>query len=130
MSLNQSPDAEVFLSSPLGENYIVEFGADTVTLATGSRWRQDGVGSTRLTPLFAVEDRVYSPDDVMDNQLDEPKSTFIVYDDDYTVGVIVERLSKLGHVEKTKQLFPRLLVRPNPLKPDQERREVVSASPA
>lgn len=90
MSLNQSPDAEIFLSSPLGENDIVEFGADTVTLATGSRWRLDGVGSTRLTPLFAAEDRVYSPDDVMDNQLvDEPKSTFIVYDDDdYTAGVI------------------------------------------
>ena len=98
--LNQSPDAEIFLSSPLGEDDVAEFGADTVTLATGSSWRKDGVGSTHLAPRFDGDARVHSPDDVMDGKLEAtPSSTFIVYDDDnyYMASVICEQLCKLGH---------------------------------
>jgi dimethylamine/trimethylamine dehydrogenase len=96
--LKQSADAELFLSSSLSAAEIAEFGADTVTLATGARWRSDGVGATNFTPRFTSD--VYSPDHLMDGALDKlTPASFVVYDDDnfYMASVLVEQLSKLGH---------------------------------
>lgn len=102
--LNQSADADLYLSSRLSAEEIVEFGADTVILATGSTWRNDGVGSTSFQPLFANASDVLSPDDIMDGAathrtLTGSASHFVVYDDDnfYMASVIVEQLCKHGH---------------------------------
>ncbi|MBX2884754.1 MAG: FAD-dependent oxidoreductase [Granulosicoccus sp.] len=98
--LNRSADADLFLSSCLTAEDIMEFDADTVTIATGASWRNDGVGSTNASPLFVAADGVYSPDDVMDGALvSESASDVIVYDDDnfYMASVIAEQLCKVGH---------------------------------
>ncbi len=98
--LNQSPDAELYLASHLSADDILEFGADTVTLATGAKWRNDGVGSTCFEPRFVSGHDVLSPEDVMDGTLSaEHASRFIMYDDDnfYMASVLTEQLCKLGH---------------------------------
>lgn len=98
--LSQSVDAALFLSSPLSADDIAEFGADTITMATGSRWRSDGVGSTNFEPLDLGNIRVLSPDDIMDGAAAKlPKTEFVVYDDDhfYTAGTVAESLIASGH---------------------------------
>ena len=98
--LSQSVDAALFLSSPLSADDIAEFGADTITMATGSRWRSDGVGSTNFEPLDLGNIRVLSPDDIMDGAAAKlPKTEFVVYDDDhfYMAGTVAESLIASGH---------------------------------
>ncbi|MEX0344711.1 MAG: NAD(P)-binding protein [Rhizobiaceae bacterium] len=98
--LSQSADADLFLSSPLAAEDVVEFGADTITLATGSTWRHDGVGSTNFEPLDPGNMRILSPDDIMNGAAAElPKTEFVVYDDDhfYMASAVAEALAVLGH---------------------------------
>ena len=98
--LNQSADADLFLSSPMTAPDIAAFEADTIVLATGASWRRDGVGSTRFDPMFTPDKAVFTPDDIMNGPLDVPPgSTFLVYDDDnfYMASVLAEDLCKRGH---------------------------------
>lgn len=101
--LNRSPDADLYLSSPMTAKDIAKFGADTITLATGARWRADGVGSTRFEPIAPRDPLPLSPDDVMDGGTEgTPPSEFTVYDDDhfYIASAIAELLCKAGHQVK------------------------------
>ena len=99
--LNRSADAELFHSSFLDVKEIAEFGADAVIVATGAEWRRDGVGSTCFKPMFEPDERILSPDDVMDGALaDSAELTCVVYDDDnfYMASVVAEQLYELGHI--------------------------------
>lgn len=98
--LNQSADAQLFPASTMSVKDIIEFGADTVTLATGAKWCKDGVGSSSFTRRVSSDERVFSPDDIMSGVLDHVQSsTFLVYDDDhfYMASVVAEHLRKHGH---------------------------------
>jgi len=98
--LNQSANAQLFLSSHMSVEDIIEFDADTVTVATGANWCRDGIGSSHFTRRFTSSEGVFSPDDVMSGVLDHVQSsTFVVYDDDhfYMASVIAEHLCKHGH---------------------------------
>ncbi len=99
--LQQSADADIFLSSPLTTGDIADFGADTITLATGATWRRDGVGSTNFDPLDFADRVILTPDDIMDGKPadDEPTSTYVVYDDDhfYMASAVAEQLCNSGH---------------------------------
>jgi len=98
--LSQSADAAVYLSSVMSVEEVLEFGADTVTLATGATWRRDGVGSSNSKPLALINRTVLTPDDVMDGTLNDiPPSEFIVYDDEhfYMASVIANSLAADGH---------------------------------
>ncbi|MGI9501420.1 MAG: NAD(P)-binding protein, partial [Geminicoccaceae bacterium] len=97
--MQQRADAELYLSSPMTSDDIAGFEADGIVVATGCRWRNDGVGSANLSPL-ALGDDVLTPDDVMDGlELPVTPEPVIVYDDDhfYMASVIVEKLAKDGH---------------------------------
>lgn len=97
--LSGSSDVDIYLSSRLSASDIVEFGADTVTLATGSAWRRDGVGATNFDAMPLTDSVVITPDDVMDGQpLNNLPSTCVVYDDDhfYMASVLAEALCDLG----------------------------------
>ena len=41
------PNVSIYRESPMSAQDIVDFGADHVVLATGSRWRRDGIGAAR-----------------------------------------------------------------------------------
>lgn len=108
--LNQHANARVYLESELCAKDIIEFDADTVTIATGASWCRDGTGSTRLANRLDSKHRflrVLCPDDIMNwrcapeilpPEQKNPVPT-IVYDDEhfYMASVVAEALHELGH---------------------------------
>jgi dimethylamine/trimethylamine dehydrogenase len=91
--LNKLPNVEIFLDSQLNADQILEFGADCVALATGARWRTDGVGRWFETPIEISDPaRVLTPDDIMAGT--RPEGPVVIFDDDhyYMGGVIAEQL--------------------------------------
>ncbi len=102
--IKQHSNAELFLSSALCVDDLVEFGADAVVIATGAKWRSDGVGSTCLQALDFTGSQmsnklVLTPDDIM-RKADLPVSGMrcVVYDDDhyYMASVVAEKLVEAG----------------------------------
>ncbi len=76
---------------------IVETGADHVVLATGARWRADGIGRSRRTALdWAAHLTVRTPDDVMSGT--PITGDVLVHDDDwyYMAALTAQRLAQQG----------------------------------
>ena len=96
--LQQKPNVEIYMDSPLTAKDVLEFGADNVVVATGSSWRKDGVGSTNFLPIKSLDNTaVFTPEDVF-NGANLPKS-ILIYDDEhnYLGGVLAEQLARDGH---------------------------------
>ncbi|OUR77216.1 NADH:flavin oxidoreductase [Alphaproteobacteria bacterium 46_93_T64] len=88
-------NVELFLDSRLNAAHILEFGADHVVLATGSKWRKDGVGRKNRTAVLGSDgDNVFTPDDVIAGC--EITGPVIIFDDDhyYMGGIMAEKLRK------------------------------------
>ena len=83
--LHQLPNVEVYFDSGLDAGSVLELGCPRVVVATGARWRADGVGRHRPRPLpIAPRARVLSPDDVMDGAaLPAAGERVVVWDDDH-----------------------------------------------
>ncbi|MDJ0611096.1 MAG: NAD(P)-binding protein [Kiloniellales bacterium] len=95
--LSQMPNVEVYFDSELGADEILEFGFEHVAIATGSRWRRDGVARHHVVPMpVASGVDVYTPDDLMDGRL--PSGRVVLFDDDhyYMGGVLAELLVQNG----------------------------------
>jgi dimethylamine/trimethylamine dehydrogenase len=96
--LNKMQNVEIFRASRVTAEQVLEFGATRVVLATGARWRRDGVGraNTRPLPGFDRTDQVFTPEDVMDGC--RPQEPVIVFDDDhyYLGAVLAEKLRMQG----------------------------------
>lgn len=106
--LDSLDSVEHYLSSAVTADDVLDFGFDHVVLATGARWRRDGIGRSSLAPIpTAVDAAVLSPDDVMAGLRPESGSRVLVYDDDhfYLGGVLAELLAREG--------FPVELVTPS-----------------
>ncbi len=87
--LTKLTNVEVYLDSELSAAQVLDFGFQYVIVATGARWRRDGLGRQRTT-AFAGSDLedVVTPDDVMDGHL--PEGPVLVYDDDnYYMGPVL-----------------------------------------
>jgi dimethylamine/trimethylamine dehydrogenase len=95
--IREMTNVEVYLDSELTPEGILEFGFKRVLLATGARWRKDGVGVSNARPVpGSDQDRVFTPEDVfMGAELAGP---VLVFDDDsfYLGGVIAEELCRRG----------------------------------
>jgi len=92
-------NVQVFLDSPLGCDDILGYGAARVLIATGCRWRADGVGRQRSVPLpVAAGAEVLTPGDILAGRLPRGRRV-LVWDDDhyYMGGVIAELLAAQGH---------------------------------
>jgi dimethylamine/trimethylamine dehydrogenase len=75
----------------------VEFGAPHVAVATGSRWRRDGIGRAAYAPLDGANSaHVFTPDDVLAGRSGD--GDVVVYDDDhyYLAAVLAEHLAAAG----------------------------------
>jgi len=95
--LNKLPNVEVLLDSRVDAEQILAFGADRVVLATGARWRRDGVGRSTRAPIPGHEAlHVLTADDVMDGV--RPTGRVVVFDDDhyYLGSVVASALSSAG----------------------------------
>ncbi|MBC6439564.1 MAG: FAD-dependent oxidoreductase [Rhodospirillales bacterium] len=92
------PNVEVFRDSRLDAEQVLEFGFEHVCIATGSRWRHNGMGRSSFRPFDGHgHGRVFTPDDVMEGSTIEGR--VMVYDDDhfYMGGVIAEALKAAGN---------------------------------
>jgi dimethylamine/trimethylamine dehydrogenase len=97
--LERMANVEVFLESRLSAEEILQFEFANVFMATGSKWRRDGIGRSRRQAIAGI-DRVnaMTPDDIMKG-IALPNGPIVVYDDDqgYMGGVVADHLSALGH---------------------------------
>jgi dimethylamine/trimethylamine dehydrogenase len=96
--LHKLPNVNVYLGNELSAQDILGFDADQIVLATGSRWRTDGVGRASYSPIpLSTQLRLFTPDDILRDRL--PSGTIVVYDDDhyYMGAVIAEKLALLGN---------------------------------
>ncbi len=95
--IGKRPNVEFYRESVVDEDQILEFGADRVLIATGAKWRRDGLGRWHETPIPGWDTpSVITPDDIMDGVM--PTGPVVVFDDDhyYMGGVIAEQLRKAG----------------------------------
>jgi dimethylamine/trimethylamine dehydrogenase len=78
---------------------VLELGVSRVVLATGSRWRRDGVGRANHHAIrgFDAAQRVFTPDELMDGV--RVAGPVVVFDDDhyYLGAVLAEKLRSDGH---------------------------------
>ncbi len=102
--LDKLPNVTVHLHSELNAQQIREFCAEMqirdVVLATGSRWRTDGLGYEHEWPIETDGSVcILTPDDLMadDSRLERLESV-VVYDDDhyYMAAALAEKLATAG----------------------------------
>ena len=80
--IRRLPNVTLFLDSRLGADEVRDFGADYVLVATGARWRADGVGRSHATAIAGLPAHgVYTPDDIMEGRI--PDGDVVLFDDDY-----------------------------------------------
>jgi len=96
--LRKLGNVELVRGSAVTADQVLEFGAKRVVLATGARWRRDGVGRTHAGPPpgFERQGAVLTPDDLMAGR--RPAGPVLVFDDDhyYLGGVLAEKLRLEG----------------------------------
>ncbi|AKS46117.1 dimethylamine/trimethylamine dehydrogenase [Octadecabacter temperatus] len=95
--LSQKANVESYFDSELDAESILEFGFENVCIATGAKWRRDGVSRQHVVP-FPTDDAmpIFTPDDLMGDA--SPKGHVVIYDDDhyYMGGVLAELLIQKG----------------------------------
>ena len=91
---------QVYRESEMSVDDVLEHGFDHVAIATGARWRRDGVARQHTLPIpIDAAATVLTPDDVIAG--DRPAGRrVLVYDDDhyYLGGVLAELLAGQGYV--------------------------------
>ncbi|MCB1343494.1 MAG: FAD-dependent oxidoreductase, partial [Pseudooceanicola sp.] len=95
--LSQRANVQIYKESELDADQILEFGFQHVCIATGARWRRDGVARQHVVAMpMDPAMPVFTPDDIMDGQ--RPAGHVVVFDDDhyYMGGVLAELLAHAG----------------------------------
>jgi dimethylamine/trimethylamine dehydrogenase len=100
-------NVEVALGSPLDAAEILSYDFDHVALATGARWRDDGVGRWHHRPLALDSVPGLTPDDLLTG-VRPSGPRVVVFDDDhyYLGGVLAELLVAEGHEVTRERCFP------------------------
>ncbi len=99
--LRQAPNAELYLDSRLSAEDILSYGVAHVAIATGARWRTDGVGRAHRDPLASLAEGVTVGVDAL---LDQGAAALpddgpvVVFDDDryYMASVLAETIAASG----------------------------------
>ncbi len=97
VQLQKLQNVEVYPSSPMTAEAILEAEVQNVIVATGAAWRRDGVGRTLWKPIPGLEAITpFTPDDLLNGRL--PAGRVVLYDDDhyYMGGVLAELLVMKG----------------------------------
>ncbi len=95
--ISQMANVDVFYGSRLTAEEVLEFGADHVVLATGSKWARHGIGRHNHDPIKAADGAVVlTPDEIAAGNI--PEGPVVVFDDDhyYMGGVMAEKLRLEG----------------------------------
>jgi dimethylamine/trimethylamine dehydrogenase len=100
--LNKMQNVQILRGSPVTVSEVVELGAMRVVIATGSRWRRDGIGRANCgaIPGFDEVHPVFTPDELMDGAL--VSGPLVVFDDDhYYLGAVLAEKLRLDGLEVT-----------------------------
>ena len=94
--IKRMANVTLYLGSRLLAADVREFGADHVLIATGARWRRDGIGRWHARAIgMLAADQVYTPDDIMDGR--RPDGEVLLFDDDhYYMGPVIAQLLAAG----------------------------------
>jgi dimethylamine/trimethylamine dehydrogenase len=96
--LNKMQNVEMLRGSRVTAGDVLEFGASRVILATGSRWRRNGIGRANSRPVrgFDAAHSVFTPDDLLEGAL--VTGPVVLFDDDhyYLGAVLAEKLRSEG----------------------------------
>lgn len=82
---------------------VLDYGAETVIMATGSRWAGDGLNHITHAPIPGCEAssaRILTPEQIMVEGKTPPGDRVVVYDSEgyYMGSVLAERLAREGRV--------------------------------
>ncbi|HXY80374.1 MAG TPA: FAD-dependent oxidoreductase [Gaiellaceae bacterium] len=96
--LARLPRVELALESEVTADEVLSYGFEHVAVATGARWRADGVGRRSTSPLPIEGVEVLTPDDLTAGARPAAGARVVLYDDDhdYTGGVLAELLAGAG----------------------------------
>ncbi|MEM1079862.1 MAG: FAD-dependent oxidoreductase [Pseudomonadota bacterium] len=97
--ISQMTNVETYLDSKLSPADVLEFAADHVVIATGSKWCDSGVGRALHWPIPRdTAARIMTPDALMAGET--PEGPVVIYDDDhyYMGGLLAEKLRAAGHL--------------------------------
>jgi len=95
--LRALPRVSMYLGNRLTAADVREFGADHVLIATGARWRRNGIGRWHARALEALPPQgVLTPDDILRGA--RPSGAVTIFDDDhyYLAPVIAVLLARGG----------------------------------
>lgn len=95
--LHTMSKVQMYPASNMSAQDVIGFGAPCVVIATGARWRRDGVGRCHRVAVSGADSaNVYSPDDVLSGA--PIPGPVLIFDDDhyYMGGVIAELLVAAG----------------------------------
>lgn len=93
-------NVEVYPSSETSAEELLGIGYEHIAVATGARWRADGVGRWHTRPLPVAGDaQVLTPDDLFAGTRPAVGSSVLLYDDDhfYLGGLLAELLTGEGY---------------------------------
>lgn len=97
--IKQMPNVEIFLDNKLGAADICDMDYETIILATGARWRHEGIGVTNWQAIKGCgQSHVLTPEHLYKNQR-LPNGPVVVFDDDnyYMGALIAEKIRNDGH---------------------------------
>ncbi|MCE2521512.1 MAG: NAD(P)-binding protein [Alphaproteobacteria bacterium] len=97
--IQRMPNVDIYRSSRLDADQILELGADHVAIATGASWRRDGCGRRLTSPVPGSDAaHVLTPDDILAGRR-PPGRKVLLFDDDhyYMASVLGELLSAEGY---------------------------------
>lgn len=95
--LRSLPGVALYLGNRVTAAEAREFGADHILIATGARWRRNGIGRWRARALDALPSTgVLTPDDILQGA--RPSGHVTIFDDDhyYLAPVIAVLLARGG----------------------------------
>ena len=95
--IGKMPNVQFLRGSAVSADDALAFGASAVFVATGARWRTDGLGRTHRRPILAdVAAHVLSADAALRGAI--ASGPLLIYDDDHYVlaGALAERYAREG----------------------------------
>ena len=96
--LRQKANVDIYVDNRLSAQDVIDLEIPRVLIATGSSWRNDGVGRQHHFPIDGVDSvDLLTPDDVLAGA--PATGRVLIYDDDhyYMASTIAERYREQGH---------------------------------
>jgi len=91
-------NVETYVASRLSAADVLGFGFNRIAIATGARWRTDGVGRENRVPITVTGDaEIIAPEDILAGR--RPGGRVLVYDDEqfYLASALAQTLREDGH---------------------------------